>query len=127
MTMDWSATMVELGGGQAHTDYPFDGVSLLPILKSTSTTFERPLYWRMNHRGQRAMRVGDWKYLRVDGNDYLFNVVQDARERANLAKQEPERLEAMKAKWETWHATMPPIPADATISLGYSVKDMPQR
>jgi len=119
--------MVELGGGQAHTDYPFDGVSLVPVLKSNTTTFERPLYWRMNHRGQRAMRCGDWKYLRVDGNDYLFNVVQDARERANLAKQEPERLEAMKAQWETWHATMPPIPADATISLGYSVKDMPQR
>jgi hypothetical protein len=65
--------------------------------------------------------------LRVDGNDYLFNVVADARERANLAKQEPERLLAMKTEWERWHSTMPPIPEDATISLGFSVKDMPQR
>jgi hypothetical protein len=65
--------------------------------------------------------------LRVDGNDYLFNVVADARERANLAKQEAERLQVMKAEWERWHSTMPPIPEDATISLGFSVKDMPQR
>ena len=38
----------------------------------------------MNHRGQRALRDGDWKYLRVDGNDYLFNIPADERERANL-------------------------------------------
>ena len=30
------------------------------------------MFWRMNHRGQRAMRQGPWKYLRVDGNDYLL-------------------------------------------------------
>ena len=73
------------------------------------------------------MRHGDWKYLRVDGHDYLFNLVADARERANLAAQQPERLAEMKAQWEAWNATMPPIPEDATISLGFSAKDMPQR
>mgnify|MGYP006206736831 CR=1 FL=1 len=85
------------------------------------------MYWRMNHRSQRALRVGDWKYLRVDGNDYLFNIAQDARERANLAKREPARLDAMRTAWEAWDATVPAIPEDATISLGYSYKDMPQR
>jgi arylsulfatase A-like enzyme len=127
MTMDWSATMVALGGGQAHADYPFDGVSLLPLFQNPQATFERPLFWRMNHREQRAVRLGDWKYLRVDGNDYLFNVVADARERANLGKHMPDKLQAMKTLWETWNASMPPIPADATISLGFSNKDMPQR
>ena len=33
----------------------------------------------------------------------------------------------MREAWETWNATMPPIPIDATISLGYSARDMPQR
>jgi arylsulfatase A-like enzyme len=127
MTMDWSATMVALGGGQAHADYPFDGVSLLPLFQNPQATFERPLFWRMNHREQRAVRLGDWKYLRVDGNDYLFNVVTDARERANLGKHMPEKLQALKTLWETWNASMPPIPDDATISLGFSNKDMPQR
>jgi arylsulfatase A-like enzyme len=85
------------------------------------------MFWRMNHRGQRAMRSGPWKYLRVDGHDYLFNIDADARERANLAKREPQRLADMQQAWEAWEATMPPIPEDATISLGYSYKDMPQR
>ena len=73
------------------------------------------------------MRDGDWKYLKVDGYEYLFNIPADERERANLAKKEPERLAAMRADWLAWNATMPGIPEDATVSLGYSVKDMPQR
>ena len=127
MTMDWSATMVELAGAQAREDLPFDGVSMAPVLRDAQHQFERPLYWRMNHRGQRALRMGDFKYLRVDGNDYLFNIPADERERANLGGRQPERLQAMRAAWEAWDATVPAIPEDATVSLGYSVKDMPQR
>ena len=127
LTMDWSATMVELAGATPDAQYPLDGVSLAGVLRQPSNTFERPLHWRMNHRGQRAMRLGDYKYLRVDGNDYLFNIPADERERANLAKREPERLITMRVAWEAWDATVPAIPEDATISLGYSVKDMPQR
>ncbi len=127
MTMDWSATLVELGGAQAEPSHPFDGVSLASLLRDPTGQFDRPMFWRMNHRQQRAMRSGPWKYLRVDGNDYLFNIVADARERANLGKREPERLAQMRQAWEDWSGTIPPIPEDATISLGYSSKDMPQR
>jgi arylsulfatase A-like enzyme len=127
MTMDWYATLLDAGGGQPAPDYPIDGVSLLPVLRNPSATFERPLYWRMNHRHQRALRQGDWKYLKVDEHEYLFNIVQDARERANLAARDPGRLARMRADWQQWDATVPAIPEDATVSLGYSVKDMPQR
>ena len=127
LTMDWSATMLDAAGAPADAAYPLDGISLLPVLKDPTSSFRRPLHWRMNHRGQRALRDGDWKYLRVDGHDYLFNIPADERERANQAGREPARLAAMRAAWEAWEATMPPIPADATVSLGYSVKDMPQR
>jgi arylsulfatase A-like enzyme len=102
-------------------------VSLLPVLRAPAQTFERPLHWRMNHRGQRALRRGRWKYLRVDGHDYLFDIPADERERANRAPREPARLDAMRADWEAWNATMPAIPDDATVSLGYGAKDMPQR
>jgi arylsulfatase A-like enzyme len=127
MTMDWSATMLEMAGVSADPDYPLDGVSMLPVLQAENREFVRPLHWRMNHRSQRALREGDWKYLRVDGHDYLFNLPADERERANLGQRQPERLAAMRENWEAWNATMPPIPEDATISLGYSYKDMPQR
>ena len=127
MTMDWSATLLDAAGVHGAPGYPLDGVSLLPVLRDASRSFHRPLHWRMNHRGQRALRDGDWKYLRVDGNDYLFNLPSDERERANRASREPQRLAAMRAAWEAWNDTMPPIPVDATVSLGFSARDMPQR
>jgi arylsulfatase A-like enzyme len=127
MTMDWSATMLDAAGVPAHPAYPLDGISLLPLLRDSGRTFRRPMHWRMNHRGQRAMRDGDWKYLRVDGHDYLFDIPSDERERANKAGREPDRLARMRDAWEEWNRTMPPIPEDATVSLGYGAKDMPQR
>ncbi len=127
LTMDWSATMLAAGGVDADPAWPLDGVSLLPVLRNPGKIFERPLFWRMNHRGQRACRFGRWKYLRVDGHDYLFDLEADERERANLGGRDPVRLAAMREAWETWNATMPAIPADAKVSLGYSAKDMPQR
>jgi arylsulfatase A-like enzyme len=127
LTMDWSATMLDAAGVPADPVYPLDGISLVPVLQKEGQEFARSMHWRMNHRGQRALRDGNWKYLRVDGHDYLFNIPADERERANLGGREPARLQAMRESWEEWNASMPPIPVDATISLGYSVKDMPQR
>lgn len=127
MTMDWSRTLLEAGNGQFDPNYPVDGVSLMPVLKGETGRFERPLYWRMKHRGQRALRLDDWKYLKVDEHEYLFNVTNDARERANLGKRYPEKLVSMRQQWLDWNATMPAIPEDAVVSLGYSVADMPQR
>ena len=127
MTMDWSATVLDLAGVAADPRFPLDGISLRAVLEDPALTFRRPLHWRMKHRGQRALRDGEWKYLRVDEHDYLFNVVSDARERANRAKLEPSRLATMKQAWEAWNSEMPQIPEDAEVKLGYGAKDMPSR
>ncbi|RYF77871.1 MAG: twin-arginine translocation pathway signal protein [Comamonadaceae bacterium] len=127
MTMDWSATLLEVGGAQAPAGHALDGVSLAAVLREPAQTFERPLYWRMNHRQQRALRKGNWKYLRVDEHEYLFDLSRDERERANLAKRHPDIFEALRAEWLAWNDTLPPIPDDAAVSLGYSAADMPQR
>ena len=127
LTMDWSATALAAAGVPADPAYPLDGVSLLPVLRDAGHSFPRPMFWRMKHRGQRALRDGAWKYLQVDGHEYLFDISADERERANHAQREPARLAAMRDAWLAWNASMPAIPDEAVVSLGYSVKDMPQR
>jgi arylsulfatase A-like enzyme len=122
--MDWTATVLDIAG--VEPALPLDGVSLQAHLRG-GPAFERPMHWRMKHRGQRALRRGRWKYLQVDGHEYLFDIDADERERANLAPREPARLAAMRDDWLAWNATMPPVPEDAGVSLGYSAKDMPQR
>ena len=125
MTMDWTATLLAAAGVAPDPAYPLDGVSLLPVLHDPSQRLARTMHWRMSHRQQRALRDGNWKYLSVDGHDYLFDLSADERERANRAGDDPARLAALRAHWEAWNATMPAVPADATVSLVYSAKDMP--
>ncbi len=127
LSMDWAATVLDAARVVADPAYPLDGHSLLSVLSEEGSEFARTMYWRMNHRQQRALRQGRWKYLRVDDNDYLFDVDTDERERANLKAFEPARLVEMVRQWDEWNATMPEIPADACISLAYGEKDMPSR
>ncbi len=125
ITMDWVPTFFEAAGTRPRADYPSDGVSLLPMLANPGAIADRSLFWRMKHNEQRAMRTDRWKYLKVGEHEYLFDVVTDERERANLGKRHPDRLAEMRAAWQRWDATMPPIPDDAQARLIYGKKDMP--
>jgi hypothetical protein len=69
---------------------------------------DRELYWRYNFAGQAAVRIGDWKYLKLAGTEYLFNLVEDQRERANLRERFPEKFEYLKNKFSAWNSNMLP-------------------
>ena len=127
LTMDWMPTFLEAAGVPVGAQPAMDGQSLLAYLKGTTNVPSRALNWRMKHRAQRARREGQWKYLKVDDHEYLFDVMTDARERANLGNRYPERLSSMRADWEQWQKGMPEIPLSAAVSLIYTEKDMPQR
>ena len=127
ITMDWTATMLAAAGVQADPAAPLEGMSLLPVFASPAKVEPRALYWRMNYRSQRALREGDWKYLAVDGNEYLFNLAIDERERANLAQRHPERLQAMRGQHAAWSASMRPAHPEARSELVYTESNMPSR
>lgn len=127
LTMDWTATFLAAAGVTPDPAHPLDGVPLQPALVDASHHFARPMFWRMKHRSQRALRDGRWKYLKVDEREYLFDVDADERERANRAKAEPQRLASMRARWESIDATMPPVAPDAVVSPVYGLDEMPQR
>jgi arylsulfatase A-like enzyme len=124
VTMDWVATFFDAAGVRAHPDYPLDGISLLPVLERPERVVERELYWRMKFRTQKAMRSGKWKYLSIEGDEFLYDLAADARERANLGKRDPTRLAAVRARYAAWEATMPRIPEDASASIPYGKSDM---
>ena len=113
ISMDWLPTLLAAAGAQPDPAYAPDGESLLSTLTEPKAPLKaRTLFWRYKVLEQRAVRSGDWKYLRINGNEFLFDVAQDPRERANLATRHPEVFARLKQQWEAWNAGMLPITDD---------------
>jgi arylsulfatase A-like enzyme len=112
VTMDWTATILKAGGGKVNKDFPLDGIDLMPVLTTDKKIIERTLYWRTFQRDQqKAMRMGDWKYLKDTKDEYLFNVANDAGEKTDLKTTEPatfDKLRKMYALWEK--GVLAPVP-----------------
>jgi arylsulfatase A-like enzyme len=123
VTMDWVATFLAAAGVEPDANYPLDGLNLLSVLKSPSKTQKRDLFWKMLFRNQKALRSGDWKYLSVEGDEFLFNLARDERERANFGKREPQRLAAMRAKYLAWEESLPKH-ADASYAVPATRADL---
>ena len=79
----------------------------------------------MLYRNQKAMRSGNWKCLSIEGDEFLFNLAKDERERANFGQREPQRLAAMRASYLTWEEALPKHP-DATYSVPATKADLAQ-
>jgi arylsulfatase A-like enzyme len=117
VTMDWVPTLLATAGTSPDAAYPSDGEDLGPIVTGRAPPHPRKLCWRYKAGSQRAIRDGDWKYLRIAGNEFLFDVVKDPRERANLKDRQKDVFDQLKSDWEAWNDTMlPERPRPATYS-----------
>ena len=112
--MDWMATFLAAANVAPHPDYPLDGIDLF------GGEVERNLYWRMVYRNQKAVRSGVWKYLSIEGSEFLFDLSRDSRERANMRYREPAKFQELWKAYDEWDATMPPRPEDVEVHLEYT-------
>ena len=108
ITMDWVPTLLAAASTSPDASYPSDGEDLGPTLGGRAVLHPRKLYWRYKAGAQRAVREADWKYLRIAGNEFLFDVAKDPRERANLKTRHADVFDRLKADWESWNSTMLP-------------------
>lgn len=112
ISMDWVPTLLAVAGTRPETDYPSDGMDIGFALEGGPVQ-ERTLFWRYLHHEQRACRSGDWKYLKIRDNEFLFNLAEDPLERANLKARFPELFEDLKQQYLAWDETMLPLDPQA--------------
>ena len=112
--MDWTATFIAAANVSPHPEYPLDGIDLF------GAPVERTLYWRMVYRNQKAARRGVWKYLSIEGNEFLYDLSRDERERANMRYREPDKFKELRTAYFAWDLTMPLRPHDAAVTLEYT-------
>lgn len=111
-TMDITASVLAAAG--ADTEQSIDGKDILPVLTGDRRRFERKLFWRSvgqqpAPQPHRAMRDGDLKYMRTPaGVESLFDLAEDPREQANLARLRPDDLARLRAQWVSWNSELVP-------------------
>jgi arylsulfatase A-like enzyme len=118
MNMDWLPTLLAAAGAQPDPAFPSDGMNLLPVLTQNAPPVARRVYWRYRSNAQQAVRDGDMKYLKINDNTFLFNVVDDPLERANLKERRPDVYKRLVEDYNEWEKTMLPLdPAAGTYSF----------
>ncbi|QDT56377.1 Arylsulfatase [Caulifigura coniformis] len=126
LSVDLHPTLLELSGGVAPDNQPLDGVSLVASLKSGG---EKPLgredlfwhfpgylgaagnSWRTTPAS--AIRHGDYKLIEFfeDGRLELYDVVKDAGQEKDLAKEKPDMVKDLHARLVAWRESVnAPIP-----------------
>jgi arylsulfatase A-like enzyme len=115
MNLDVVPTVMAAAGKPIAAEEKLDGVDLLPFL--TGAAQGRPhetMFWRFV--GQWAVRDGDWKLVVSNGGSgqpELYDLAADVGEKTNLASSQPERVTALKQKYDAWAAEQAPPPDPA--------------
>ena len=122
ISMDWLPTLLAMAGAKPDPLYPPDGIDLGFVFKGEPPV-ARTLCWRYLNLAQEACRSGDWKYLKILDNSFLFNVVDDPLERSNMKARRPDIYHDLVRKYKKWDQQMLPLDP-ASYTSGFSGNDL---
>ncbi|TXF82799.1 sulfatase-like hydrolase/transferase [Neolewinella aurantiaca] len=114
-SLDVAATSLAAAG--LPTAKELDGKNLLPHLNGTTTSApHKYLFWRFWE--QIAVRSGNYKYLRVGGREFLFDVTTDEHETNNLLGEHPRKARKLARKLDRWTQSLknPGVPGNPNQS-----------
>jgi len=100
--IDVMPTCLDLAGAE----YPagrtaLEGETLRAVFETGERPGEKTVFWE--HRGNRAVRDGDWKLTAVNGGPWeLYDLATDRSELNDLAAEEPDRVQALANAYATW-------------------------
>lgn len=107
ITMDWTATILALAKTKADPKFPLDGIDLMPVCTGEKEPINRIFYWRVFQRNQQnAIRDGNWKYLKDEKGEYLFDLLTDAAEKNDLKEVQKDVFERLKQKYSEWEKSV---------------------
>ena len=123
ITMDWSATILNLAGAKPPKDRPLDGKDLLPILAGEKRGQKRALFWRRVGPNwvatHRAVRDGNWKLIdEPKGRQQLYNLAEDIGEKNNLAEVEKSKAARLKRLLDKWESQVDPPLYPVSLKAG---------
>jgi len=105
--IDIMATCLDVAGIDYPKTYkgydiiPLEGKTLVPIFQDPNSKVHEAIYWE--HEGNRAVRAGKWKLVALYDQPWeLYDLQADRTELNNLAHKYPQKVEQLKAMYQSW-------------------------
>jgi arylsulfatase A len=103
-TLEIFPTLCAAAGILPPRDIVLDGFDMTPVLAGRQKSPREEMFWE--RRGDKAARVGHWKWVESQRGSGLFDLATDLGEKHDLAKDKPDMLAHVKSRFATWKKHM---------------------
>jgi arylsulfatase A-like enzyme len=103
-TLEFFPTFLATAGASPPPGVILDGFNMLPVLEGRAKSSRKDFFWQM--RGNKAARVGNWKWVESSNSGGLFDLSNDMWEKKDLSAAKPDTLAMVKARWAAWRKEM---------------------
>ena len=85
-------------------DVVIDGFDMTPVIAGRQKSPRKEMFWQ--RRGDKAARVGNWKWIQSSRGSGLFDLSKDISEKNDLSKERPDVLRMVKSRFTAWEKLM---------------------
>jgi arylsulfatase A-like enzyme len=103
-TLELMPTLAAAAGVSTPAGVKLDGYNLLPVLAGQSPSPRKEMFWEF--RGQKAARVGNYKWIESERAKGLYDLTSDIGESSDLSAKQPQLAAEISAKWTAWRKSM---------------------
>lgn len=97
-------TLAAVTGAPLPTGVTLDGYDMLPVLEGKAASRRTEMFWQ--RRGDKAARVGQYKWVESAQGSGLFDLSNDLGEKTDLSRTHPDVFERVRGRWQAWRKEM---------------------
>jgi arylsulfatase A-like enzyme len=103
-TLELMPTLAAASSASLPTGDTLDGHNMLPVLAGQSPSPRKETFWEF--RGQKAARVGNYKWIDSERAKGLYDLTSDVGEATDLTQKMPDLAAQIASKWTVWRQQM---------------------
>jgi|TARA_B100001063_G_C16763500_1_gene557297 arylsulfatase A-like enzyme len=107
IALDIFATVASAASAEKYIRNDIDGVDLLPYINGEKSGMPHEyLYWQNPDKDIDVVRDDRYKYLRIKGDEYIFDLKNDISEETNIIDSSKTIYDRLKSQFKEWEKDM---------------------